>query len=416
MAGTVLRVRPPWRVDLRRPQLTQLILVFLLGSQCLSGHGANQKESRDFRYDQAREKLDSGDVLNARSDLEQLYSEDPRPAYLLELGVCEFRLGNYEESCLIFARAAQDQPESWEVRLGLARSLVRVDRRRDARKELVWVLERQPQNEQALYSMGLLASAERDYASALAYFKKTLRLYPMNPGALFNAGQMLVRLGDPGQARLYLSRHQEAVAKLNQIYPLKVAARQPGASAAIWVKLGNAYLQAGMQTQALDAFQAARRLGQDPAGAGSLGAMPSGVLPGTLSGGPGQRPPDPWREAFQRGQEHREAGRLEDAIEAFRTAQEKAPRSPESLVAIAEIQMSTGAWKSALETAKSLTRWFPALARGHFLRASCLTRLGRYAGARRWAQRTLGIDPAHKPTLELLDQIDRLETQGENHD
>ena len=265
MAGTVLRVRPPWRVDLRRPQLTQLILVFLLGSQCLSGHGANQKESRDFRYDQAREKLDSGDVLNARSDLEQLYSEDPRPAYLLELGVCEFRLGNYEESYLIFARAAQDQPESWEVRLGLARSLVRVDRRRDARKELVWVLERQPQNEQALYSMGLLASAERDYASALAYFKKTLRLYPMNPGALFNAGQMLVRLGDPGQARLYLSRHQEAVAKLNQIYPLKVAARQPGASAAIWVKLGNAYLQAGMQTQALDAFQAARRLGQDPA-------------------------------------------------------------------------------------------------------------------------------------------------------
>ena len=81
-------------MDLRRPHLTQLILVLLLGSQGLSGHWVSQQKSRDFRYEKAREKLDSGDFLNARKDLEQLYKEDPRPAYLLEIGICEFHLGN----------------------------------------------------------------------------------------------------------------------------------------------------------------------------------------------------------------------------------------------------------------------------------------------------------------------------------
>ena len=103
-----------------------------------------------------------------------------------------------------------------------------------------------------------------------------------------------------------------------------------------------------------------------------------------------------WREAFERGQEHREAGRLDDAIEAFRTAYGQEAGSPEPLVAITEIQMSTGAWQDALETARSLTRGFPVLARGHFLRASCLTRLGRYADARKWVGRVLKIEPAQQ--------------------
>ena len=248
--------------------------------------------------------------------------------------------------------------------------------------------------------MGLLASAERDYTSALVYFKKTSRLYPMNPGALFNAGQMLLRLRDPEQARVYLTRHRQTVERLNQIYPLKAAASRPDADSATWTKLGNAYLQVGMQAQAREAPGRCPPVFSRP----SCRRAPARCLPGA-----GERP-------SKRGQEHRDAGRLDEAIDAFRTAYEQAFGNPEPLVGITEIQMSTRSWRDALETAKSLTRGFPELARGRFLRASCLTRLGRYAGARRWVQRTLDIDPAHAPALELLDHINRLEEQRENRD
>ena len=356
-----------------------------------------------------------GDVLNARKDFEQLYKEDPRPAYLLEIGICEFHLGNYPESYAAFERAVQGRPESREIRLGLAKSLYRLDRRLEARKEFTWVLERQPQNEEALYYMGLLASAERDYVSALAYFKETIGLYPMNPAALFNAGQMLVRLKDPEQARVYFTRHQQALEKLNQIYLLKLAAKQPGASSATWMKLGNAYLQAGMQTQALDAFQAARRLGQDPAGSDGLGAAPSGYLPGASR--ESSRPEQSGESivSFKLGQEHRAAGRLEDAIEVFHRVFEADPGSPDPLVAVAEIQMLARAWGDALATARSITRRFPALARGHFLRAACLTHLGCYPGARKWVERALEIDPAQEEALKLRDRIDQqLENRRKN--
>ncbi len=415
--ATAQQVWLAWRVDLRRPELTQLILAFILGSQSLSGHWATQQESHDELYEKAREQVDLGDHLVARKVFEQLHRDDPRPEYLFDIAVCEFQLGNYEESYAAFERTVQSRPDSWKFRLGLAKSLYRLDARPEARKEFARVLDQQPQNEEALYYMGLLASAERDYASALAYFKEAIKLYPMNPAALFNAGQMLVRLRDPEQARVYFTRHQQTIEKLNQMYPLKEAARQPGATLGTWTKLGHAYLEVGMQEKALEAFQVARRLGQDPASTGSPGAMPSTFLPAALSDSSSPLRPGDSRDVFNLGQEYREAGRLDDAIEAFRTAHEQEPGNPEPLVAVAEIQMSTRAWKDALETARFLTRRFPALVRGHFLRASCLTQLGRYPGARKWVQRALEIDPAHKPALELLDQINRqLEKQRKDDD
>ncbi len=301
--------------------------------------------------------------------------------------------------------------------MGLAKSLYRLDRRPEAREEFSRVLEREPQNEEALYYMGLIASAEGDYASALAFFKETIELYPMNPGALFNAGQMLVRLEDPEQARVCFTRHRQAIEKLNQIYPLKLAARRPGATSATWMKLGNAYLQAGMQTQALDAFQAARRLGQDPAGSDGLGAPPSALLPGTGRGSSPPVPSDQSTVSFELGLQHREAGRLTDAIEVFRTVSEADPGSSDPLVAMAEIQMLTESWEDALATAKSITRRFPALVRGHFLRASCLAELGRFPGARKWVERALSIDPAQEAALKLRDRIDRqLARRRKNHE
>ncbi len=87
-------------------------------------------------------------------------------------------------------------------------------------------LQDQPQDERALFFLGMTLQENRDYEQALDYFKQVIELYPMNKRALYHAGYLcLVELSRPndaveyfGQAVALDSNYVEAVYNLGRSY------------------------------------------------------------------------------------------------------------------------------------------------------------------------------------------------------
>ena len=362
-------------------------------------------------YEKAVKDFQEADYRRALAAFERLIQDESRSEYHFNVGVCQFLLGNYPASHAAFDKAVRGDPRSADFRLGLAKALFRLDRKSESRTEFARVLEQQPRSAEALYHLGLVALAERDYTSALEYFERVIQLDPMHAGALFNAGRALIRLQDPDRGRAYLARHEQTVKRLARLTRMKKSVESGTSTSSQWMTLGNAYLEAGLQTEALEAFQEARQMGHEPLSPTAIGSDPAQ----TQHPGPMQNIPAGSEESLRTAKAHRKAGRLPEAAEDFRQAWLADPEKAEPLLALAEVLIAMEEWQAALEAARSLTRHFPALARGHYYRASCLARLGRPRASRRWVKKALQLEPTLEAGRELLDQLNRhLEKQQEH--
>ncbi len=82
--------------------------------------------------------------------------------------------GDTHEAIAILSAFLKQNPHSREVRLSLARLLIGQKKYEQAKQEFKRLLNEDPQNVMALYSLGLLAIQDSDYVSAENYFKTYL--------------------------------------------------------------------------------------------------------------------------------------------------------------------------------------------------------------------------------------------------
>lgn len=128
---------------------------------------------------------------------------------------CYRRAGNVEEAITTLRNAVKNDPENMELRLELVDALIAADRRHAADKELDGILEKEPENIEALVRLARRREEGRYPARAWPIWRQILDLDPNHLEArerladlLNREGTSLLKAGKPDEA---LARYREAL-------------------------------------------------------------------------------------------------------------------------------------------------------------------------------------------------------------
>ena len=156
--------------------------------------------------------VDAGRLEDARKLLHSLrvYSdEDRRRLYLVE-GELLRQAGEDQAAFDFFSEKLQELPN--DTALLYARALVaeRLDKLDQAEQDLRAIIEREPNNAQALNALGYTLADRTDrYEEALDYIQRALAMAPEDPAIIDSMGWVQYRLGHLEKARDYLRKALE---------------------------------------------------------------------------------------------------------------------------------------------------------------------------------------------------------------
>lgn len=89
--------------------------------------------------------------------------------------------GKFSEAEKAYLKALELDPENLNVMVDLAAVYYYQGKLQESRELLDKVLAKKPDFPQALFNAGLVARDQKDYSSAIAYFKKFIEKYPDDP-------------------------------------------------------------------------------------------------------------------------------------------------------------------------------------------------------------------------------------------
>ena len=98
-------------------------------------------------------------------------------------------------------------------------------------------------------------------------------------------------------------------------------------------------------------------------------------------------------------------GRMDEAIECFRTAARLDPRSAAARINLAAAYLDRGDWAAAAAAGREAVRLDPADPFGHCNLGLALTRLGDWDGAAAALREGLRLDPNLAPAREALQTV-----------
>jgi predicted O-linked N-acetylglucosamine transferase (SPINDLY family) len=192
-------------------------------------------------YNLGRLLYTRGAFAQAEPRLEQALALQPDfpPARIMHGYVLQ-QLGKLEEAAAELTLGLEQRPDDPAARAALSRILLaqaaahyEAGRSPAAEEACRAVLERQPDNADALYFMGLLREAQRRHPEAIDHYRRAVAAKPDHVAALGHLGAALLALGRSAEAREYYRRAatlepQSAAAHYN----LAVAQREGGESEA----------------------------------------------------------------------------------------------------------------------------------------------------------------------------------------
>jgi len=167
-----------------------------------------------------------GDLLLAQGHLEKLRKQ--MPTQLNRIDVVEGQIldhdGQSEEAMVIYDKALSRDPDDQEVLYSQALLAERMRRYELAEKNLLHILEQDPDNVSALNALGYaLADRSTRYQEALGYLQKAVELRPHSAAILDSMGWVLYRLGRLDESLDYLrqaleiTHDQEVAAHLGEV-------------------------------------------------------------------------------------------------------------------------------------------------------------------------------------------------------
>jgi tetratricopeptide (TPR) repeat protein len=135
-----------------------------------------------------RSDVEQNDVHSEIASLEKMWTEHPNHAPIaLQLGNL-YSDHNEPEKAIYYYREflkLDTSATGWEVRLDIAKSLYSIGKTADARTELQWILDRDPQHAAALYNMGALEANTGHPDRARTYWQQLISAHPKDSLARF---------------------------------------------------------------------------------------------------------------------------------------------------------------------------------------------------------------------------------------
>lgn len=200
-------------------------LILLFCSFALSGCSAESRKAR--RLDQAKHFLDAGDYDSAEVEYMNVLKMEPGNAEAIaRLGIIYFDQGRMGRVLPYLNRAKEIQPDNLEVRLRLGKFFMALGRFEDARNEALFVLQRQPELEEApiLFAGSAVKPAE---------IEDSRRRLQSLPPALLNTAPVVVALGSL-DLRQGKSKEAEAAFKRAETIAPKSGVVQSSIGAMYW--------------------------------------------------------------------------------------------------------------------------------------------------------------------------------------
>ncbi|MFN0196196.1 MAG: tetratricopeptide repeat protein [Planctomycetaceae bacterium] len=148
--------------------------------------------------------------------------------------------GKHPEAAIILQKIVAESPsEHFSSRLYLGAVLEQQGNYKDAEKIYQGVLERRPDDTNALFHLGAMYAVQGRFEEAARIFEKSLATEPDSPQPLFNLGLARARLGQAEVAE----RHFVELLQLDPLFP------------GGWVALGNLLSRQGRTAEAIAAFE-----------------------------------------------------------------------------------------------------------------------------------------------------------------
>ena len=265
-------------------------------------------------------------------------------AALIDLASIEESTGKFQEAGGHYREALKAGPNPKAER-GLASILSRQGQAPEAVAILTRLITADPADVESHYQLGLVLMQKGDCEAGAAEFEAVLKQQPEHPGALFNRGNCLNRIGRREEAAATLAKFQE-VSK-------REAAKVDRTRRSYFL-----LLQADQQLEKGD-------------GAGAIKSLQEAV---TLN------PVDPRGQAML-GQILDEKGDLEGSLAAYRRAVDLDPDDPFVLVETGRIFGKMGRFDEAIVYLKKAAAADPSMPEPHMLMAAAYQQMGRTAEA-----------------------------------
>jgi tetratricopeptide (TPR) repeat protein len=151
--------------------------------------------------------VERGELTKAREHLAQLRKELPHQAlqyHLFEAGLLRDE-GQPQEAFELLSSLLTEYPESEDLRYSRAMIAESLDKLDILESDLRWILDRDPDNAQALNALGYTLTDRTDrHAEALDMITRALEIKPGDPFYLDSLGWVYYRLGNLEKAEKYL--------------------------------------------------------------------------------------------------------------------------------------------------------------------------------------------------------------------
>ncbi|MBS1804200.1 MAG: tetratricopeptide repeat protein [Acidobacteria bacterium] len=279
---------------------------------------------------------------------------------------------NYNLGVLLMMKGASVQAIPYlqhvktpQAQLNLVRAYLQAHRTPDALRTAGDLSERNKENVQVQFSLGVLMASEHQYQMAQGVLDRAAGLQPDSPEILYNYAQVLLHTGENAKAELILSR----ATKL-----------QPENADALYL-LAQSYSGQSRPLDALDALVRAHKIAPDNVDIISLMAQI------TMS-----------------------QNYFEDAIPLLESGLKIAPKRPDLLAALGQSYFMAGKTEKAIEEFNRLLE-IEKSARSYAFLGLSYRNLGRFDEAKTYFQRGIALDPHSSTCLFNLGFI--AERQGD---
>lgn len=178
-----------------------------LAMRAMDGLRALHPDSKFAQYYYALACLEAEDYPGALQALDLALKVDSKwgAAYLLQAKV-RIAMDDKDAAVNGLAQAVENLPDDRGLRVGYARLLVGAERLDDARAQFEILAKTDPEDYEAVYALGLLASEQKHYDDAVAYFKKLLDKRQRVMEAYFELGRVEEQRGDYAKAKDWYAR------------------------------------------------------------------------------------------------------------------------------------------------------------------------------------------------------------------
>lgn len=336
------------------------------------------------------------------------------------LGYVLERQGELEAAAERYADAVELAPRASAPKVRLARTLLELDRRDEARRLFEELVERDASAAVAHFGLGRLAARRGDSGAAVKHFEQTLSLQPGATQVHYPLAQAYRRLGDLESAREHLRAHAAGGDEPGRVRfpdPLVDGLGEAAGGAAVHKLRGDQALLAGDTTGAAAAYR--RAVEADPESFWARKSLALTLhelgradeaerhLEAALGLDPGLGEAGARRErarlVFALGGIAANRGRRGEALERFRRAAELNPDDAEVHVQLGNLHGRAGRLEDALAAFGRALELEPDLPEARLQRATTLMDLGRFDEAVPELERYLELEPGDERARGLLE-------------